>query len=327
MFGECNSLYESHNTSNHSHATTASKLQRCVGHTISRGEKKHACFRDHPFMMGAPDDNKGRPSLLGSSTPAADASSATAPNAESTRVLAQLGGRESGAKSFFKRPSVWASLALLIGVAGAATYQLQSKRTDASVNVATAAPVKPAPAAEASPVARPAPETPALASATTPAAAPEPTTARIVEGDTSSPSQQQQQQQQSTPFAAIGAQPMVVPPSGKSARAAATANPPRAEKTTMAAAAAKKPTQVASSKQPARAANGKPVKTAANTSKTPKRANNNAAQTASRSSKPDPDTDLLTALLRRSKAPDPAPQPSALAEVAADCKSGQRCKP
>ncbi|WP_307646278.1 hypothetical protein [Variovorax boronicumulans] len=301
-------------------------MQRCVGHTISRGEKKHACFRDHPFMMGAPDDNKGRPSLLGSSTPAADASSATAPNAESTRVLAQLGGRESGAKSFFKRPSVWASLALLIGVAGAATYQLQSKRTDASVNVATAAPVKPAPAAEASPVARPAPETPAPASAATPAAAPEPATARIVEGDTASPAQQQQQQQ-STPFAAIGAQPMVVPPSGKSARAAATSNPPRAEKTTMAAAAGKKPTQVASSKQPARAANGKPVKTAANTSKSPKRANNNAAQTASRPSKPDPDTDLLTALLRRSKAPDPAPQPSALAEVAADCKSGQRCKP
>ncbi|ADU39701.1 hypothetical protein Varpa_5546 [Variovorax paradoxus EPS] len=275
-------------------------------------------------MMGAPDDNKGRPSLLGSSTSAADASSATAPNAESTRVLAQLGGRESGEKSFFKRPSVWASLALLIGVAGATTYQLQSKRTDASVNVATATPVKPAPAAEASPVARPAPETPAPASTTTPAAAPEPTTARIVEGDTSSHSQHQQQ---STPFAAIGAQPMVVPPSGKSARAAATTNPPRAEKTTMTAAAAKKPTQVASSKQPVRAADGKPVKTAANASKTPKRANNNAAQTASRPSKPDPDTDLLTALLRRSKAPDPAPQPSALAEVAADCKSGQRCKP
>ena len=268
-------------------------------------------------MMGAPDDNKGRPSLLGSSTSAADASSATAPNAESTRVLAQLGGRESGAKSFFKRPSVWASLALLIGVAGATTYQLQSKRTDAPVNIATAAPAKPAPVAEASPVAPPAPETPA--------AAPEPTTARIVEGDTSSPSQQQQQQ--STPFAAIGAQPMVVSPSGKSARAAATTNPPRAEKTTMTAAAAKKPTQVASSKQPVRAADGKPVKTAANASKTPKRANNNAAQTASRPSKPDPDTDLLTALLRRSKAPDPAPQPSALAEVAADCKSGQRCKP
>lgn len=271
-------------------------------------------------MMGAPDDNKGRPSLLGSSTPAADASSATTPNAESTRVLAQLGGRESGAKSFLKRPSVWASLALLIGVAGATTYQLQSKRTDASVNIATAAPAKPVPAAKAAPAAPPAPETPAPASAT----APEPATARIVEGDTPSPSQQQQQQ--STPFAAIGAQPMVVPPSGKSARATATSNPPRAEKTTMAAAAAKKPTQVASSKQPARAANGKPVKTAANTSKTPKRANN-ATQTASRPSKPDPDTDLLTALLRRSKAPDPAPQPSALAEVAADCKSGQRCKP
>lgn len=266
-------------------------------------------------MMGAPDDNKGRPSLLGSSTPAADASSATTSNAESTRVLAQLGGRESGARSFFKRPSVWASLALLIGVAGATTYQLQSRRTDAPVNIATAAPAKPAPVAEASPVAPPAPETPA--------AAPEPATARIVEGDTSSPSQQQQQQ--STPFAAIGAQPMVVPPSGKSARTAATTNPPRAEKTTMAA-VAKKPTQAASSKQPVRAANGKPVKTAANTSKTPKRTNN-TVQTASRPSKPDPDTDLLTALLRRSKAPDPAPQPSALAEVAADCKSGQRCKP
>lgn len=275
-------------------------------------------------MMGAPDDNKGRPSLLGSSAPAADASSATTPNAESTRVLAQLGGRESGAKSFLKRPSVWASLALLIGVAGATTYQLQSKRADASVNIAAAAPTKPAPAAEAAPTS---PEVPAPASAATPAAAPEPATARIVEGDTSSPSQQQQQQQQSTPFAAIGAQPMVVPPSGKSARAAATTNPPRAEKTTMTAAAAKKPTQVASSKQPVRTANGKPIKTAANTAKTPKRVNNNATQTASRPNKPDPDTDLLTALLRRSKAQDPAPQPSALAEVAADCKSGQRCKP
>lgn len=275
-------------------------------------------------MMGAPDDNKGRPSLLGSSTPAADASSATTPGAESTRVLAQLGGRESGARSFFKRPSVWASLALLIGVAGATTYQLQSKRADASVNIATAAPAKPAPAAEASPVVPPAPEIPAPASAATPAAAPEPATARIVEGDTPPPSQQQQQQQ-STPFAAIGAQPMVVPPSGKSARTTATTNPPRAEKTTTAA-AAKKPTHVASSKQPARTANGKPVKTAANTSKATRRAND-AAQAASRPSKPDPDTDLLTALLKRSKAPDPAPQPSALAEVAADCKSGQRCKP
>jgi len=268
-------------------------------------------------MMGAPDDNKGRPSLLGSSTPAADAASA-APNGESTRVLAQLGGRESGARSFFKRPGVWASLALLIGVAGATTYQLQSKRADASVNIAVASPAKPVPPVEAAP---PVPETPAPGSAAAPAA-PEPATARIVEGDTASPSQQQQQ---STPFAAIGAQPMVVPPAGKSARVA-SAKPARTEKTTTAAAAAKKPTHVASSKQPARAANGKPVKTAANTSKTPRRAND-AAQAASRPAKPDPDTDLLTALLKRSKAPDPAPQPSALAEVAADCKSGQRCKP
>lgn len=269
-------------------------------------------------MMGAPDDNKGRPSLLGSSTPAADASSATTTNAESTRVLAQLGGRESGARSFFKRPSVWASLALLIGVAGATTYQMQSKRADASVNIAATAPAKPAPAAEAAP---PVPETPAPASAAVPAA-PEPATARIVEGDTASPSQQQQQ---STPFAAIGAQPMVVPPAGKSARVAA-AKPSHTGKTTSTVAATKKPVNVASSKQPARAANGKPVKTAANTSKTPRRAND-AAQATSRPNKPDPDTDLLTALLRRSKAPDPAPQPSALAEVAADCKSGQRCKP
>ncbi|MCR6480145.1 hypothetical protein NU688_28585 [Variovorax sp. ZS18.2.2] len=270
-------------------------------------------------MMGAPDDNKGRPSLLGSSTPAADTSSAT-PNAESTRVLAQLGGRESGARSFFKRPGVWASLALLIGVAGATTYQLQSKRADASVNIAVAAPAKPAPAAEAAPAAPPAPEIPAPAGAAAPAA-PEPSTARIVEGDTASPSQQQQQ---STPFAAIGAQPMVVPPAGKSARAAA-AKPPRAEKTTSTA-AAKKPVNVASSKQPAHAANGKSVKTAANKPKTPRRTND-ATQATPRSGKPDPDTDLLTALLKRSKAPDPAPQPAALAEVAADCKSGQRCKP
>jgi len=269
-------------------------------------------------MMGAPDDNKGRPSLLGSSTPTAAASPA-APNGESTRVLAQFDGRESGARSFIRRPGVWAVSALLIGVAGATAYQLQSKRADAPVNIAAAAPAKPAATAEAAPAAPPTPETPPAASAAAPAT-PEPATARIVEDNTPSPSQQQQ----STPFAAIGAQPMAVPPAAKSARVAA-AKPPRTDKTTTAA-AAKKPEHVASSKQPTRVANSKPVKTASNTSKTQRRAND-ATQTASRSGKPDPDTDLLTALLKRSKAPDPAPQPSALAEVAADCKSGQRCKP
>lgn len=267
-------------------------------------------------MMGAPDANKGRPSLLGSSASDAAASPAAA-GSESTRVLAQFGGRDNGKRSFIKKPGVWAALALLIGVAGATTYQMQARRADASVNVAAAAPEKPAPAA--APAASPVPATPAPVIAPAPAA-PEPAAARIVEGDTSSPAPQQ-----STPFAAIGAQPMAVPPAAKPARVAA-AKPPRAEKTTTTA-AAKKPEQVASSRQPARAANSKPVKTAANTTaKTPRRAND-GTQTAARSGKPDPDTDLLTALLRRSKAPDPAPQPSALAEVSADCKSGQRCKP
>ncbi|MDH6170667.1 type IV secretory pathway VirB10-like protein [Variovorax boronicumulans] len=271
-------------------------------------------------MMGAPDANKGRPSLLGSSAPAAAASPA-ASNGESTRVLAQFDGRESGARSFIKRPGVWAVLALLIGVAGATTYQLQSKRADAPVNIAAAALAKAETSAEAAPAAPPKPEAPPPASAAAPAT-PEPATARVVEDNTPSPSQQQ-----STPFAAIGAQPMAVPPAAKPARVAA-AKPPRTDKTTTAA-AAKKPEHVASSKQPAhaaRAADSKPVKTASNTSKTPRRAND-TTQAASRPGKPDPDTDLLTALLRRSKAPDPAPQPSALAEVAADCKSGQRCKP
>jgi len=261
-------------------------------------------------MMGAPDANKGRPSLLGSSTPTT-ATSPASPGGESTRVLAQFGGRDTGTRSFIKRPSVWATLALLIGVAGATGYQLQSKRTDASVNIASVAPANPAPAvAAATP---PRPETPAPAPA-----APEPTPARIVEADTpSSP-------QPSTPFAAIGAQPMAVPSTAKPARVAAVApaKPTRADKAT---ATARKPERVAS-KQPAQAVNSKPVKTAANASKTPRRANDNTTQTA-RPGRPDPDTDLLTALLKRSKTSDPAPQPSALAEVAADCKSGQRCKP
>jgi hypothetical protein len=270
-------------------------------------------------MMGAPDANKGRPSLLGSSAPDAAASAAAACG-ESTRVLAQFGGRDNGKRSFIKRPGVWAALALLIGAAGATTYQLQARRTEASMNIAAAAPAKPAPAVAAAPVAPPVPETPAPAIVATAPAAPEPATARIVEGDTAPPSQQQ-----STPFAAIGAQPMAVSPAAKPARIAA-AKSPRAEKTTTTA-AVKKPEHVASSRQPARAANSKPVKTAANAStKTPRRASD-STQTAARSGKPDPDTDLLTALLRRSKAPDPAPQPAALAEVSADCKSGQRCKP
>jgi hypothetical protein len=262
-------------------------------------------------MMGAPDANKGRPSLLGSSTPTT-ATSPASPGGESTRVLAQFGGRDTGTRPFIKRPGVWATLALLVGVAGATGYQLQSKRADASVNIASVAPANPAPAVAVA--APPKPETPAPAPA-----APEPTPARIVEADTPSPSQP------STPFAAIGAQPMAVPPAAKPARVAAVApaTSSRADKTTT---AAKKPERIAS-KQPVQATNNKPVKTAANASKTPRRANDNTTQTAARPSRPDPDTDLLTALLKRSKTSDPAPQPSALAEVAADCKSGQRCKP
>ncbi|MGJ7529990.1 hypothetical protein [Variovorax sp. GB1P17] len=269
-------------------------------------------------MMGAPDANKGRPSLLGSNE-ATTAASPAAPSGESTRVLAQLGGHNADKRSFIKRPSVWATLVLLIGVGGATTYHLQqSRRADASVNVAAATPVDPAPAVVAAPSK---PEAPAAAATAPSPATPEPTPARIVESDASS------QQQQSTPFAAIGAQPMVAPPAGKSAHVAA--KPPakstaRTDKT--ATAAAKKPEHVAS-KQPTRAANNnKPVKTAANASKTPRRAGD-STQAASRPGKPDPDTDLLTALLKRSKTSDPAPQPSALTEVAADCKSGQRCKP
>lgn len=261
-------------------------------------------------MMGAPDANKGRPSLLGSSTPTT-ATSPASPGGESTRVLAQFDGRDSGKRPFIKRPSVWATLALLVGVAGATGYQLQSKRADASVNIASVAPANPAPAVAVAAPPRPA-ETPVPAPA-----APEPTPARIVEADTPPP-------QPSTPFAAIGAQPMAVPPPAKPARVAAVApaKPTRADKAT---ATARKPERIAS-KQPAQAANGKPVKTAANASKTPRRANDNTTQTA-RPGRPDPDTDLLTALLKRSKTSDPAPQPSAPAEVAADCKSGQRCKP
>ena len=261
-------------------------------------------------MMGAPDANKGRPSLLGSSTPTT-ATSPASPGGESTRVLAQFGGRDNGTRPFIKRPSVWATVALLIGIAGATTYQLQSKRADASVNIASVASANPAPAVAVA--APPKAETPAPAPA-----APEPTPARIVEADTPPP-------QPSTPFAAIGAQPMAVPPAAKPARVAAVApaKPPHTEK---ASAAAKKPERVAS-KQPAQTTNSKPVKTAANASKTPRRANDNTTHAAARPSRPDPDTDLLTALLKRSKTSDPAPQPSALAEVAADCKSGQRCKP
>ncbi|QNK67117.1 hypothetical protein [Variovorax sp. PAMC26660] len=270
-------------------------------------------------MMGAPDANKGRPSLLGSNEPTTAASPA-ASGGESTRVLAQLGGRNADKRSFIKRPGVWATLVLLIGVGGAATYQLQSRRADTSVNVAVATPANPTPAVVAAP---PKPEAPVVTATAPSSATPEPTPARIVESDTPPP-----QQQQSTPFAAIGAQPMAVQPAGKSTRVAA--KPPakstaRTDKTT-ATAAAKKPEHVAS-KQPARtASNNKPVKTAANGSKTPRRAND-TTQASSRPGKPDPDTDLLSALLKRSKTSDPAPQPSALTEVAADCKSGQRCKP
>ncbi|WP_447779471.1 hypothetical protein [Variovorax boronicumulans] len=274
-------------------------------------------------MMGAPDAHKDRPSLLGSNAPTTAASTA-APGGETTRVLAQFGGRESGARSFFARPGVWASVAVLVGVAGATTYHLQSKRADAAATSVAA--VTPAPVA--APVAKepPKPETPVAA------AAPEPTPARIIEGDSTPPPapQQQQQQQASTPFAAIGAQPMAVPPTAKPARVAAASPAKKAgadSKTS--ATAAKKPERIASgSKKPVRtAANGKPVKTAANTSKTAKpAARSDLTQTAARPKGPDPDTDLLTALLKRSKTSDPAPSAQATAATA-DCKPGAPCKP
>ncbi|GER14845.1 hypothetical protein VHAB30_60420 [Variovorax boronicumulans] len=276
-------------------------------------------------MMGASDAHKDRPSLLGSSAPTA-ATSTAAPGGESTRVLAQFGGRESGARSFFARPGVWASLAVLLGVAGATTYHLQSKRADAAATTVAAA----TPAPVAAPVAKepPKPDAPVAA------AAPEPTPARIIEGDSTpppAPQQQQQQQQASTPFAAIGAQPMAVPPAAKPARVAAATSP--AKKTgadsKASAVAAKKPERIASgSKKPVRtAANGKPVKTAANTSKAAKpAARSDLTQTAARPKGPDPDTDLLTALLKRSKTSDPAPSAQAPAATA-DCKPGAPCKP
>lgn len=272
-------------------------------------------------MMGASDAHKERPSLLGSNAPTTAPSNA-ATGSESTRVLAQFGGREGDARSFFARPGVWASLAVLIGVAGATTYHLQSKRADASATVAA---VTPAPVATPAPAAvqAPKPETPAAN------AAPEPTPARIVEGDSTPPPQQQQQPQSqqpvSTPFAAIGAQPMAVPPTAKSAKAT------RPDSKGTAVAKKQKPERIASgSKKPVQAtANGKPVKTAANTSKAAKPTTRaNITQTAARPSGPDPDTDLLTALLKRSKTSDPASPPSAQADATtADCKAGQRCKP
>ncbi|RIX78343.1 hypothetical protein [Acidovorax cavernicola] len=271
-------------------------------------------------MMGASDAHKERPSLLGSSAPTTDPSNAAA-SGESTRVLAQFGGREGDARAFFARPGVWASLAVLIGVAGATTYHLQSKRADASATVAAATP---APVAAPAAVQLPKPEVPAAAAT----AAPEPTPARIVEGDSTPPPQPQQQQPQqpaSTPFAAIGAQPMAVPPTAKSAKAT------RPDSKGTAVARKQKPERIASgSKKPVQAtANGKPVKTAANTSKAAKSTTRaNITQTAARPSGPDPDTDLLTALLKRSKTSDPASPPPIQADATtADCKTGQRCKP
>jgi len=268
-------------------------------------------------MMGASDAHKDRPSLLGSSAPTA-ATSTAAPGGESTRVLAQFGGRESGARSFFARPGVWASLAVLLGVAGATTYHLQSKRADAAATTVAAA----TPAPVAAPVAKepPKPDAPVAA------AAPEPTPARIIEGDSTPPPgpQQQQQQQASTPFAAIGAQPMAVPPAAKPARVAAASPTKKAGVDSKASlAVAKKPERIASgSKKPVRtAANGKPVKTAAKPA-----ARTDLAQTAARPKGPDPDTDLLTALLKRSKTSDPAPSAQATAATA-DCKPGAPCKP
>lgn len=271
-------------------------------------------------MMGAPDAHKDRPSLLGSNAPTTAASTA-APGGESTRVLAQFGGRESGTRSFFARPGVWASVAVLVGVAGATSYHLQSKRADASTAVATVAPA---------PVAAPAAVEPPKPDAPVAAAAPEPTPARIIEGDSTPPPQQPQQQPASTPFAAIGAQPMAVPPTAKPARVAAASPAKKAgADNKMSVAAKKQPERIASgSKKPVRtAANGKPVKTAANTSKAAKpAARTNVAQTTARPKGPDPDTDLLTALLKRSKTSDPAPSAQATAATA-DCKPGAPCKP
>lgn len=273
-------------------------------------------------MMGASDAHKDRPSLLGSSAPTA-ATSTTAPGGESTRVLAQFGGRESGARSFFARPGVWASLAVLLGAAGATTYHLQSKRADAAAT--TVAAIAPAPVA--APVAKepPKPDAPVAA------AAPEPTPAHIIEGDSTPPPGPQQQQQASTPFAAIGAQPMAMPPATKPTRVAAATSPAKkaGADSKASAAAAKKPERIASgSKKPVRtAANGKPVKTAANTGKATKpAARSDLTQTAARPKGPDPDTDLLTALLKRSKTSDPAPSAQATAATA-DCKPGAPCKP
>lgn len=269
-------------------------------------------------MTGASDAHKDRPSLLGSNAPTT-ATSAAATGGESTRVLAQFGGRESGARSFFARPGVWASLAVLIGVAGATTYHLQSKRADASATVAA---VAPAPVAAPAAVEPPKPQAPVAATA------PEPTPARIVEGDSTPPPQQPPQQQPaSTPFAAIGAQPMAVPPAAKSARVAAASPAKKSGADSKTSVTAKKqPERIASgSKKPVRtAANGKPVKTAANSSKPATRAN--VTQTAARPRGPDPDTDLLTALLKRSKTSDPAPSAQATAATA-DCKPGAPCKP
>ncbi|PIF75591.1 hypothetical protein CLU95_2741 [Variovorax sp. 54] len=272
-------------------------------------------------MMGASDAHKDRPSLLGSNAPTT-ATSTAAPGGESTRVLAQFGGRESGARSFFARPGVWASLAVLVGVAGATSYHLQSKRADASRTVAA---VAPAPVTAPVAVEPPKPEAPVAATA------PEPTPARIVEGDSTPPPQQPPQQQPaSTPFAAIGAQPMAVPPAAKSARVAAASPAKKSGADSKASVAAKKqPERIASgSKKPVRAAaNGKPVKTAANSSKATKSATRaNLTQTAARPKGPDPDTDLLTALLKRSKTSDPAPSAQATAATA-DCKPGAPCKP
>lgn len=274
-------------------------------------------------MMGASDAHKDRPSLLGSNAPTTAASIA-APGGESTRVLAQLGGRESGARSFLARPGVWASVAVLVGVAGATTYHLQSKRADTAM---AAAAVPPAPVAAPVAVEPPKPETPVAA------AAPAPTPARIVEGDSTPPPLQQPQPQQpaSTPFAAIGAQPMAVPPTAKPARVAAASPAKKSGADSKVNVAAKKqPERIASgSKKPVRtAANGKPVvKTAASSSKATKPATRaNLTQTAARPRGPDPDTDLLTALLKRSKTSDPAPSAQATAATA-DCKPGAPCKP
>jgi len=123
---------------------------------------------------------------------------------------------------------------------------------------------------------------------------------------------------------------MAVPPTAKPARVAAASPAKKSAADSKTNVAAKKqPERIASgSKKPVRtAASSKPVKTAANSNKATKPVTRaNLTQTAARPKGPDPDTDLLTALLKRSKTSDPAPSAQATAATA-DCKPGAPCKP